>query len=150
MNDYDKIDIILLKMKYKDHLIAYEEHRDTLDWAINRGIIRSQRIIGMHISRGIMELLSAYLHKINLIEIGFQVNHRWFKSKKVLDRFPDFSDKDIIFNHIIQLELQSENLTYGSKKTEEDIKKVLSLFNDIEKILLNKINKENKINESKK
>jgi hypothetical protein len=58
-------------MKLQDHLNAYNEHRDTINWAINRGISKSQRIIGIHTSRAIIELFSAYLHKKELISIGF-------------------------------------------------------------------------------
>lgn len=123
-------------MKIEDHHNSYEEHRDTIDWAIDRGLKKSQRIIGMHASQAIVELLSEFLHKINVIEMGFQINHRWFKSKRVFERFPDFPKKDLIIEKINQLELLSENLIYGSQKGEEEIKSVLNIFNTIEKILL--------------
>ncbi len=42
---------------------------------------------------------------------------------------------------MIKLELESENLTYGSQKSEDEIKSVLSLFNEIEKIILNAMDK---------
>ncbi len=90
-------------MKTEDHIKAYKEHRDNLNWAIDRGIEKSQRTIGLHTSRAIIELLSAYLHKISSIEIGFQINHRWFKSEKVFDRFPDFPEKESIINKLVLL-----------------------------------------------
>ncbi len=129
-------------MRIEDHLKAYDEHRDTIDWAINRGIAKSQRIIGTHTSRAIVELLSAFLHKINAIEIGFQINHRWFKSIKVSEKFSEFPEKDKIIEKMIKLELESENLTYGSQKSEEEVKLVLMLFNEIEKVIINLINKD--------
>ena len=132
-------------MKSEDHMNAYEEHRDSINWAINRGIEKSQRIIGIHASRAIIELLSAYLHKINLIEIGFQINHRWFKSNKVGERFPEFPNKKIMIDKIQKLELDSENLTYGSKKSEREIKDLLVLYNEIEKRLLDFLEGRNEI-----
>ena len=127
-------------MKIDDHLNAYREHRETINWAIDRGVEKSQRIIGTHASRAIVELLSAYLHKINVIDLGFQINHRWFKSQNVSQRLPDFPKKELLIVKIVELELQTENLTYGSQKTEDEIKKVLKLLNEIEKILLEATN----------
>lgn len=130
-------------MKTEDHFNAYKEHRDTINWAINRGIINSQRIIEAHASRAIVELLSVFLHKINAIEIGFQINHRWFKSEKVSEKFQDFPEKNIIIKKLIDLELKSEIFTYGSQKSENEIKDVLTSFNEVEKIILNLIEKQN-------
>ena len=122
-------------MNIDSHLKAFQEHRDAIDWAINRGIERSQRIIGAHASRGIVELLSAYLHKINKIDAGFQINHRWFKSEKAGDRFPDFPKKGILIDKIIKLENMSENLTYGSQKSEREAKEAVGLANELEAML---------------
>ncbi len=119
-------------MKIEEHLKAFKEHRDTIDWAINRGIENSQRIIGAHASRGITELLSAYLHKIEKIDIGFQINHRWFKSEKAGEKFPDFPNKAAIIGRMIKLENESENLTYGSQKSESEIKGVIKMANELE------------------
>lgn len=122
-------------MKEGVHLRAFEEHRATIDWSIDRGLEKSQRIIGIHASRGVIELLSAYLHKKNKIESGFQINHRWFKSDKVYEKFPNFPKKKIIFSKITKLENESEKLTYGSEKSEEEIKNVIRTFNELEKII---------------
>ena len=122
-------------MKTEEHLKAFQEHRDAIDWAINRGMEESQRILGAHASRGITELLSAYLHKINKIEPGFQINHRWFKSEKVGERFPDFPNKSSIIPKMVKLENMSENLTYGSQKSEKEMKRIIELLNELEKLL---------------
>lgn len=121
-------------MKTEDHLEAFEEHKTTIfKWALNTyGISRSQRIVGLHASRGIVELLSAYLHKQKLIDEGFQINHRWFKTDKVSEKLPEFENKNRIINKIVELELLSEQLSYGSPKPAEMIEKALSVFKDIE------------------
>ncbi len=130
-------------MKIEDHHNSYKEHRDAINWAIDRGLERSQRIIGMHASQAIIELFSEFLHKINVIEMGFQINHRWFKSKKVSERFSDFPKKDLIIEKINKIELISENLIYGSQKTEAEIKSFLDIFNTAEKLILKLIDKKN-------
>jgi hypothetical protein len=122
-------------MKADDHLKAFQEHKDTINWAVDRGVEKSQRIIGTHASRCIVELLSAYLHRINKIDIGFQINHSWFKSSKAGERFSDFPKKDTIIPKMIELENKSESLTYGMQKSEEEIKEVIELSNEIEAIL---------------
>ena len=126
-------------MKIESHLESYKEHRETIfDWALKiKGLKNSQRIIGTHASRGIIDLLAVYLLKKGLIDSGMQINHRWFKSKKVGEKFPDFENKNKIFEEMIQLELLCEDLTYGSPKSEEKIKQAIFLFNKLESLLKN-------------
>lgn len=133
-------------MKIEDHKKAYEEHRATLDWAINRGIEKSQRIIGLHVSRAIIELLSLYLHQEKIITVDFQINHRWFKSQRVEEKFPNFFNKETIIKKLIDLELASESLVYGKQKTQEEIKSALNLFLETEKILLKALGGKNERN----
>lgn len=122
-------------MKESEHIKAFGEHKAAISWAVDRGIESSQRIIGTHASRGIIELLSAYLHKLKCIDEGFQLNHRWFKSSNVGSRLPEFPDKAVIVRKLAELENDSEKLTYGSQKSEGEVKKVVELFNEVEKIL---------------
>ena len=126
-------------MKVENHLESYKEHKETIfDWAIKvKGLKNSQRIIGLHASRAIIDLLSAYLLKKGLIDSGTQINHRWFKSDKVNDKLPNFDNKEKIIEQIIKLELACEDLTYGSPKPEEKIKEAILLFNKIEEQLKN-------------
>lgn len=121
-------------MKLENHLESYKEHKETIfDWALKvKGIENSQRVIGLHASRAIIDLLSAYLLKRNLIDPGVQINHRWFKSKKVMEHLPDFPNKEKIISLMIELELVCEDLTYGSPKSEEKIKEAIFLFNKLE------------------
>jgi hypothetical protein len=79
-----------------------------------------------------VELLSAYLHKEKLIDEGFQINHRWFKSEKISEKLPDFKNKGKIIKKMVELELLSEQLSYGSPKPTKTIEKALILFKDIE------------------
>ena len=126
-------------MKIENHLESFKEHKETIfDWAIKiKGLKESQRIIGTHASRAIIDLLAVYLLKRNIINTGIQINHRWFKSKKVLEKLPEFNNKKQIISQMIELELICEDLTYGSSKPEEKIKKAINLFNKLEKQLTN-------------
>ncbi len=124
-------------MKIENHLESYKEHKETIfDWALKvKGLKNSQRIVGLHASRGIIDLLALYLLEKGVITSGATLNHRWFKSKRVLEKLPEFENKEEICNDIIELELLCEDLTYGSPKPEEKIKEALELFNKLEKKL---------------
>jgi len=126
-------------MKLENHLESYKEHKETIfDWALKvKGIENSQRVIGLHASRAIIDLLSVFLLERNLIDPGVQINHRWFKSRKVMDQLPDFQNKEKIVTLMVELELLCEDLTYGSPKPEEKIKEAVILFNKLETELKN-------------
>lgn len=115
-------------------LLAFEERKETIfKWAVEvRGIEKSQRIIGDNASKAITELLSAYLHKHHKVEVGFQLNHSWFKSQKVSERLPEFSDKEIIVAKMIRLEKLCENLSYGAPRPIARVKEAISLFQELE------------------
>lgn len=121
-------------MKIDDHLEAFKEHKETIfDWALRvKGLKNSQRIIGLHASRGIVDLLSVYLHENDKITIGAQINHRWFKSKRVKDKLPEFEEKGNIADKLVELELICEDLSYGAPKPIEQIEKALELFKELE------------------
>jgi hypothetical protein len=126
-------------MKLENHLESYKEHKETIfDWALKvKGIKNSQRIIGTHASRAMVDLLAVYLLKRNLISPGLQLNHRWFKSKNIFQRLPEFENKNEVCGDMIKLELLCEDLTYGVPKSEEKIKEAIVLFNKIESNLKN-------------
>ena len=100
-------------MKIELHKQAYEERKDTLfKWCVEvKGIENSQRIIGDNASRAIVEMLSAYLLLEKKVEAGFQLNHAWFKSETVMNRLPEFSEKQKIVSQMIRLEKLCEQLS---------------------------------------
>ena len=122
------------KMKIEEHKASFKEHKETIfRWAIEvKGIENSQRIVGLHASRAIIDLLSIFLLENGKISSGKQINHRWFKSKRVYGKLPEFAAKKEIIDKIMELELLCEKLTYGSKKPENEIKRALKMFNQLE------------------
>lgn len=122
-------------MKPETHLEAFAEHKDAIfHWALEvRGLDRSQRIVGLHASRGITELLSAMLHEKGLLPVSANLNHRWFKTIRVMERLPPFHEQENLLKKIVELENLSEDLTYGSPKPLQEIKKAIALFMEIEK-----------------
>lgn len=121
-------------MRIEDHEESFNEHKETIfSWALEvKGIENSQRIVGLHASRAIIDLLSIFLLKKRKIDSGKQINHRWFKSTKVEEKIPEFPNKKEILEKIVELELLCEKLTYGSKRSKTEIKRTLDLFNELE------------------
>lgn len=124
-------------MKIEEHEESFRQHKEAIfDWAIDvKGIENAQRVIGLHASRAIIDLLSIYLQKEGKIDSGKQINHRWFKSWKVLERLPKFRNKEKIIGKIVELENECEKLSYGSKKGKKEVMKVTELFRSLEKEL---------------
>ncbi len=114
-------------VKEKEHREAFETHKKIIfEWALEiQCLQKSQRIIGLHASRGIAELLSLLLHRKKLVLAGFQLNHRWFKSEKVAEKLPEFENKDEIIKLMVRLENICEVLSYGKQRSIEKVKKPL-------------------------
>lgn len=89
----------------------------------------------MHASRGIIELLSIVLHTKNIIDEGFQINHRWFKSNRVGEKFPEFENKESIMIKMVDLENLCEVLAYGAEKPVEKIEEAVKRFKELEEML---------------
>ncbi|MBI4451560.1 hypothetical protein HY642_06315 [Candidatus Woesearchaeota archaeon] len=124
-------------MRLESHLEAFAEHKDTIfRWSLEvRGIAKSQRVIGLHASRGAIELLAAYLHEQGLISVGAQLNHRWFKSPHVAARIPDFPRKGEVVAKLVDLENACEDLAYGAPADINVIQRAVQLFREIEQEL---------------
>lgn len=121
-------------MKLKTHEEAFEVHKKAIfTWALEiEGIEKAQRIVGVHASRGIVELLSLFLHKKELVKSGLQLNHRWFKSEKILQKLPDFINKREVVRKMVQLENLCEILSYGKKRPVSETEKAIQLFKELE------------------
>ncbi|MBL7160711.1 MAG: hypothetical protein ISS93_02570 [Candidatus Aenigmarchaeota archaeon] len=124
-------------MKMESHEEAFEVHKRAIfKWALEvEGLEKSQRIVGLHASRGILEMLSIFLHKKKLIGEGVQLNHRWFKSEKVSEKLPEFENKRELVRGMVQLENLCENLTYGTQKPKEKTQEAIQLFRELEELL---------------
>jgi len=97
-------------MKTEEHEESLKQHKEAIfDWAIEvKGIENSQRIIGLHASRAALDILAIYLQKTKRIGPGMQLNHRWFKSKKVSGKLPALPYKAPILEKIRELEKTCE------------------------------------------
>ncbi len=123
-------------MRAEEHKEAFELHKRAIfKWAIEiEGLEKSQRIVGLHASRGTLELLAVLLHKKKLVDEGFQLNHRWFKSEKVASKLPDFENKKEIISKMVKLENLCEALAYGTQKPVSRTEEGIKLFKELEQM----------------
>lgn len=124
-------------MNIENHKKRLDEHTKFLELAIKQGVKESQSTIGFHTSQGAIELLSIFLHKLNLISPGKQINHLWFRSQKTINKkLPyDFPHKKQIINLISKIEEKRDALIYGTPKSEKEIEKVILLFQKLRKLI---------------
>lgn len=133
----------MYRMNIEGHKKRLKEHINFLEIAIERGVKESQSTIGFHTSQGAVEMLSIHLHKLNLISAGKQINHLWFRSQKTINKkLPqDFPHKKQIINMISKIEDKRDSLIYGAPKSEEEIEKVVLLFQKLRKLIEQELEK---------
>ena len=102
-------------MRIESHKASFEVHKRAIfKWALEvEGLENAQRIVGLHASRGIIE-----------------INHRWFKSDKVGEKFPEFENKESIMVKIVELENICEALSYGAENPIEKTEEAIRLFKE--------------------
>ncbi len=123
-------------MRIEEHLKALEEHEENLKLAIERGIEKNQRNIGYNASQASVELFSIHMHKLNLISIGENIDHRIFKSKDIDNKITqDFQKKQEILSLMKTLEEKRNVLCYGKSRPIEEIKDVIMAFNKLKEII---------------
>ena len=123
-------------MRIYEHIKALEEHEENLKLAIERGVEKNQRNIGYNASQASVELFSIQMHKLNLISVGENLDHRIFKSKDVDNRITqDFPKKHEILSLMKLLEEKRNILCYGKSRPVEEIKDVIMAFNKLKEAI---------------
>lgn len=123
-------------MKIEAHLERLNESVLEIEEAVERGIINKQRTIGFHTSAGAIDMLEIILHKNNLIDAGFLINHDWFNSdKKIKEKLSfNFPKRDNIIELIKSIEKVRNNLCYGKRQEIKILEKVINNFNSLKRI----------------
>jgi len=129
-------------MKLENHISKLREHIIALEWALEHD---NQSSIGFHASAGSVELLSVLLHRLGKATADFQLNHTWFKSRKVIETKLDFDfpGKAEIISIMEEIEDLRNPLCYGSPRPEEAVTEMADCFRQlkamVEKILGDKL-----------
>jgi hypothetical protein len=106
----------------EEHKEIIKEFLDDINEKIRSGLITErQKIIRFSASEAATNLFAILLHSKNLIEPSYNINHRFFASKRIAEnKFPqDFAKKEKIINLMVKQEEYRIKLCYGKKKTPE-------------------------------
>jgi len=127
-------------MNIEKHLERLKESIEVIDESITKDITKRQRTIGFSISAASADMFEILLHKNKIVDPGFIVKHEWFKSKnKIKEKFPfDFKDKERILKLMAFIEESRDPLCYGTPKSENFIKEIITKFNELKKIFKDK------------
>lgn len=111
-----------------------EEHLDGLEWGIRQN---NHSSVGFHASQGAVEMVSIYLHKLNLITADIQLKHTWFRSRKSMEEKLgfDFPRKEKIMLLIEEIEDMRNPLCYGTPKPEESLEIVMEKFRELRALI---------------
>ncbi|MBS3122003.1 hypothetical protein J4434_03920 [Candidatus Woesearchaeota archaeon] len=120
-------------MKIESHVRNLKESLDEIADAIKQGIVNKQRTIGFHTSAACADMFEILLHKKNLIPPDILIKHEWFASKnKINEKFRfEFDGKKEIIEMISEIERKRNILCYGKPQREEELEKIIILFNQI-------------------
>ena len=120
-------------MKNEEHLRNIKESINVIEESIEKGLLERQRNIGFNVSAASADILELFLHKKNLIDIGFSVKHEWLNSnKKIKEKFPfEFEKKDEILSLMSKIENKRNILCYGKQQKIEVIQEVIDNFNKL-------------------
>ena len=103
----------------EEHKKIINEFLDDINEKIKANLlVERQKIIGFSASEASVNLFAAFLHKNNLIEPGFNVNHRHFGSLKMAEGMFNFNfpNKNQILNLLVNQEAYRNKLCYGKEK----------------------------------
>ncbi len=81
-------------------------------------LVERQKIIGFSASEAAVNLFAWLLHKKNLVEPGFNINHRYFASEKIAkNKFNfDIPEREKVIGLLVNQENYREKLCYGKEK----------------------------------
>ncbi len=122
----------------EEHKKIIKEFEDDINEKLRRNIIiERQKILGFSTSEGASNCFALFLHHQNLISQGFNVNHKWFASKRRAEEkfLFDFPKKTEILDKLVRQEQLRNILCYGKSKTIDDVEESIKLFFEIKKLI---------------
>ncbi len=106
--------------------------------------IKRQKLVGFACSEASCDMLAVLLHIKNLIDPGFNVNHRFFASEKIAKsrlKF-DFPSKIALIQLLVKQEEYRNSLCYGKPKEAASVNACTENFFKIKKIIEKEIGEE--------
>ncbi|MBI4162401.1 MAG: hypothetical protein HY513_01850 [Candidatus Aenigmarchaeota archaeon] len=126
-------------------MTSIEAHKESIKYMledVNEKIRKEQattrqKLVGFACSEASCDMLAVLLHLKNLIDPGFNVNHRFFASEKIAKsrlKF-DFPSKNALMPLLVQQEEYRNSLCYGKPKESKTVDKCVENLFTIKKII---------------
>lgn len=122
----------------EEHEKTAKELIDDIEEKIRLDLVgKRQKIIGFAVSEAASNLFAVFLHKKNLIDTGFNLNHSFFSSIQRAERtFPsEFLHKKEIFAALVRIEELRNRLCYGREKEASEAQEAVSLLFKLKSLL---------------
>lgn len=105
-----------------------------MEWGLRQN---NHSAVGFHASAGSVELVSILLHKLEVVSLGFQINHIWFRSKRTIETKFDFEfpKKAEIMTLMEEIEELRNPLCYGAPRKEESIEIMTEKFHELKEVI---------------
>ena len=130
-----------------EHKSIQDELEEDINEKINRGILsKRQKLIGFSTSEASTNLFARLLHKKELINPGFNVNHRFFASlQKAKDKFDfEFPNKEEILVLLVGQENFREKICYGKSKEDTLVKNAVKNYFKLKDLIESELDKADK------
>src|SRR3989338_8772806 len=122
----------------EEHLKIVDELEEDINEKISRNILdKRQKIIGFAASEASTNLFAVFLHKINLIESGFNVNHKFFASfERASEKFSySFPSRGEILQKLVNQEKFRDLLCYGKSKEDGVVKEAVRNYFELKGLI---------------
>lgn len=122
----------------EEHEKTVKELLEDIEEKIRLDIVaKRQKIIGFAVSEASTNLFSIFLHKNNLIEPGFNINHSFFASEKRAENVfnYDFKNKSETISNLVKIEQLRNRLCYGREKEAKEANEAIELLFKLKKLL---------------
>lgn len=121
-----------------EHKKILKEFLDDINEKIRANLlIDRQKIVGFVASEAAVNLFALLLHQKNIVEQGFNVNHRYFASERIAEKRFDFDipKKDKLLKLLVDQEDYRNKLCYGGDKKAETVNSAVKNLFEIKKII---------------
>jgi len=131
----------------EEHKKIIKEFLDDINEKIKANLLAErQKIIGFSSSEAAANLFALFLHSKRLVEPSYNLNHRFFASKKIAEKTFnfDFANKEILIELLVKQEEFRNKLCYGKDKKGEVVYDAVKNLFEIKKLIDDELEKEQK------
>jgi len=135
----------MIMTSIKEHKKNFEQFMSDIHEKIRAELlVERQKIIAFNTSEASTNLVEYFLHKKNIVQDGFRLNHNYFVSEKRAKRYLDFDfpKKEELIKLMVNQEEFRNLLCYGKEKEQEKVREAIDNLNEIIEMIKNELGEE--------